>query len=119
MTDVYFVVDHIVTADLLEQVPLIAAKATEHSADCSELKSIVNDYLITLVVKNIDNTKSVIPALTQLIEQGFINKTQVEIRICPTILSLSRSELNAAASVEVTHHPHIYSYLLNVTKLII
>ncbi|XP_049819805.1 serine/threonine-protein phosphatase 4 regulatory subunit 1-like isoform X3 [Aethina tumida] len=93
--------DHIVTADLLEQVPLIAAKATEHSADCSELKSIVNDYLITLVVKNIDNTKSVIPALTQLIEQGFINKTQVEIRICPTILSLSRSELNAAASVEL------------------
>ncbi|CAH0547331.1 unnamed protein product [Brassicogethes aeneus] len=82
-------------ADLLEQVPYIALQATE--CNCSELKDIVSEYLIPLVVGNLGFKDAAVDkaaqsALILLIEQGFINKPQVEIRVCPSILALSKCE---------------------------
>lgn len=63
----------------------------------NSLQSVVSDVLIPLVVRNLECTDATVDraahvALIQLIEQGFISKTQIEIQVCPSILALSKGE---------------------------
>ncbi|KAJ8940759.1 hypothetical protein NQ318_009671 [Aromia moschata] len=84
-------------ADLLEQIPHIAAQAIECSSKVSVLKNIVSEYLIPFVVRNLGSSDTAVDkaahaTLIHLIEQGFITKQQAEIQVCPSILALSKVE---------------------------
>ncbi|KAJ8927571.1 hypothetical protein NQ314_019954 [Rhamnusium bicolor] len=84
-------------ADLLEQIPHIAAQAVECSTRVNALKNVVSEYLIPLVVRNLGSSDTAVDkaahaTLIQLIEQGFITKQQAEIQVCPSILALSKVE---------------------------
>ncbi|CAG9816036.1 unnamed protein product [Phaedon cochleariae] len=84
-------------ADLLEQIPHVAVQAAECSFRVSALKNVVSEYLTPLVVRNLGCNDAAVnkaarDALIQLIEQGYINKQQAEIQVCPSILALSKVE---------------------------
>lgn len=94
--------ESILRAELLEQIPHIAAQALECSTRVSAFKNVVGDYLIPLLVRNLgcyENTV-ITSTLIQLIEQGFISKLQAEIQICPTVLALTKSQ--TAVDVNIT-----------------
>nr|XP_023018479.1 serine/threonine-protein phosphatase 4 regulatory subunit 1-like isoform X3 [Leptinotarsa decemlineata] len=87
-------------AELLEHVPQIAAQAVECSTRVEALKNIVSDYLIPLVVRNLGYSDTAVDkaahvTLISLIEQGFINKQQAEIQVCPAVLALATVESSA------------------------
>nr|CAI5850875.1 unnamed protein product [Callosobruchus analis] len=82
----------ILRADLLEQIPHIAAAAVESNV----LRDVVSEYLIPLVVRSLglaDNAvdRAAQAALFQLLEAGYVSKFDAEIKICPSILALGNS----------------------------
>ncbi|XP_056647680.1 serine/threonine-protein phosphatase 4 regulatory subunit 1-like isoform X2 [Diorhabda sublineata] len=91
--------ESILRAELLEQIPHIAAQALACSTRVSAFKNVVGDYLIPLLVRNL-GCYDITSTLIQLIEQRFISKLQAEIQICPTILALTKSQ--TAAEVQIT-----------------
>ncbi|XP_018571086.1 serine/threonine-protein phosphatase 4 regulatory subunit 1 isoform X2 [Anoplophora glabripennis] len=89
--------DLMLRADLLEQIPHIAAQAMECSTRVSALQDVVSEYLIPLVVRNLGSTDTAVDraahaTLIRLIEEDYITKQQAEIRVCPSILALSKVE---------------------------
>ncbi|CAH1106535.1 unnamed protein product [Psylliodes chrysocephalus] len=92
----------ILRADLLEEIPHIAAQAIECSTRVSAFKNVVSDYLIPLVVRSLgcsENTLIAHSTLINLIKQGFITKLQAEIQVCPAILALTKLETATAVDV--------------------
>ncbi|KAG5900679.1 hypothetical protein JTB14_005944 [Gonioctena quinquepunctata] len=92
--------ESILRADLLEQIPHIAAQAVECSIRVEGLKNVVSEYLIPLVVRNLGYSDTAVDkaahvTLINLIEHGYINKQQAEIQVCPAILALSKDETSA------------------------
>ncbi|VEN44895.1 unnamed protein product [Callosobruchus maculatus] len=84
--------ESILRADLLEQIPHIAAAAVESNV----LKHVVSEYLIPLVVRSLglaDNAvdRAAQAALFQMLEAGYVSKFDAEIKICPSILALENS----------------------------
>jgi hypothetical protein len=89
-----------VRADLLEQIPHMASQALKYSNRVESLKTIISEYLLPLVVRNLgcsDNAvdKAAHATLIHLLEQGLITKPQAEIQVCPAILALSNEEQSA------------------------
>lgn len=94
---IIFLADLMLRADLLEQIPHIAAQAVESATRVSALKNVVSEYLIPLVVRNLGSTDTAVDraahaTLIHLIEEDFITKQQAEIQVCPSILALSKVE---------------------------
>lgn len=81
---------------MLCQIPTIAAAAQEAAIKSSrnELKDIVCEYLVPHYVRHLGCPEMAVPydVLLQLIKQNFINKLQIEIQVCPTILAISKDE---------------------------
>ncbi|CAH1124904.1 unnamed protein product [Ceutorhynchus assimilis] len=83
--------------DLLEDIPNIAAQALENSERVPALKDVIGEYLIPLVLRNIGCSdagvdKTAQTTLVQLIQRGYVTQTQAEIKICPSILALTKME---------------------------
>lgn len=123
-----FVSESILRADLLEQIPHIAAQAVESSSRVSALKNVVGEYLIPLVVRNLgysDNAvdKAAHATLIHLVEQGFISKQQAEIQVCPSILALSK--VTTAADVQTqtgaikVRIVHCFLYMLDIVLFLL
>ncbi|CAH1973184.1 unnamed protein product [Acanthoscelides obtectus] len=93
--------ESILRADLLEQIPDLAAAAVESNV----LKDVVSEYLIPLVARSVglpDNAvdRAAQAALFQLIEAGYVSKFDAEIKICPSILALSNLDSTPDANTK-------------------
>lgn len=81
---------------LLKNIPDIAAKAIENSDRVPALRDVIGEYLLPLVVRNITGSCRGIDAATytvlELIKRGFVSKFEAEIKICPSILALTKKE---------------------------
>ncbi|CAG9763789.1 unnamed protein product [Ceutorhynchus assimilis] len=83
--------------DLLEDIPNIAAQALENSERVPALKDVIGEYLIPLVLRNIGCSdagvdKTAQTTLVHLIQRDYVTQTQAEIKICPSILALTKME---------------------------
>ncbi|XP_076263074.1 serine/threonine-protein phosphatase 4 regulatory subunit 1-like isoform X2 [Rhynchophorus ferrugineus] len=81
---------------LLKNIPEIAAKAIENSDRVPALRDVIGEYLLPLVVRNITGSCRGIDAASytvlELIKRGFVSRFQAEIKICPSILALTKKE---------------------------
>lgn len=96
-----FFIESILRADLLDQIPDIAEHITLLCSNkLSNLKDTICDYLLPIVVRNLGCPDAAVDkaaraALIRMIERDLITKFQIEIKVCPSILALSKTENSA------------------------
>ncbi|PSN40587.1 hypothetical protein C0J52_10368 [Blattella germanica] len=83
-----------IRAELMEQVPHIAMLCRE---DAARLNFIVSDHLLPLIVKYLADSENQVRKTAQavllvLMEQGLIEQSAVEEKVCPVILRLSEMD---------------------------
>ena len=89
-----FFLEPSVRAELMEQVPHIAMYCQEFK---SKLAHVVPESLLPMVVKfltdvNIQVRKTSQAALLVLLEQGLVEKSDVQEQVCPVILRLTEAD---------------------------
>ncbi len=83
-----------VRAELMEQVPHIAMFCQEFKL---QLSSVVPDHLLPMVVKFLTDTNNQVrktsqAALLVLLEQGLVEKSDVQDQVCPVIIRLTEPD---------------------------
>lgn len=102
----FIFIESILLTDLLDQIPDIAEHITLLcSSKSSNLKDAICDYLVPLMVRNLGCPDAAVDraaraALIRVIERGLITKFQIEIKVCPSILALSKTETSTDINVD-------------------
>lgn len=89
--------EKIVRKELIDQIPNLAVLARECSTRIPALKTVVSEYFLPMVVRNLGTDENFVrkaaeTSLFTLMEHGLVTKMEAEIQVCPTILALSREE---------------------------
>lgn len=106
--------------DVLDIIPNVAARAVENTPRVEALRDVIGDYLIPLVLKHLGSSDTVLDkkaqdVLVQLLQRGFVSQFQAEVKICPSVLALTKMEgqvdiLPSAVRVSVL----LYSFMPNL-----
>lgn len=83
-----------VRAELMEQVPHIAMYGQEYKA---KLSHVVPQHLLPMVVKFLTDTNNQVrktsqAALLVLLEQGLVERSDVQEQVCPVIIRLTEAD---------------------------
>ena len=119
-----------VRAELMEQVPHIAMYGQEYKA---KLAHVVPQHLLPMVVKFLTDTNNQVrktsqAALLVLLEQGLVERSDVQEQVCPVIIRLTEADslddyrTEAVAVSELNRYFYVQPLVLSivlVTKLII
>lgn len=75
----------------------MAARAVENTPRVEALKDVIGDYLIPLVLKHLGSSDNVLDkkaqdVLIQLLQRGYVSQFQAEVKICPSVLALTKME---------------------------
>lgn len=75
----------------------MAARAVENTPRVEALRDVIGDYLIPLVLKHLGSSDTVLDkkaqdVLVQLLQRGFVSQFQAEVKICPSVLALTKME---------------------------
>lgn len=86
-----------VRTDLLEQIPTVAGRIAECSHEYPQLKSVITQYFVPIIVRNLDKSDSQVrnaahSALLSLLRQGLLTKEEAEYTVCPTVIAMTKVE---------------------------
>ena len=91
---VWYSVEPSVRAELMEQVPHIAMYGQEYKL---KLSHVVPQHLLPMVVKFLTDTNNQVrktsqAALLVLLEQGLVERSDVQEQVCPVIIRLTEAD---------------------------
>ncbi|XP_044734109.1 serine/threonine-protein phosphatase 4 regulatory subunit 1-like isoform X2 [Chrysoperla carnea] len=89
----------LVKTDLIEQIPQLAVVCME--SNIPEMTETVEKYLLPLVVNCFKDTDTQVRKTSQatllvLMEHNLVSKHTVELKVCPTVLEISRDYVNSS-----------------------
>ena len=113
-----------VRAELMEQVPHIAMYGQEYKA---KLAHVVPQHLLPMVVKFLTDTNNQVrktsqAALLVLLEQGLVERSDVQEQVCPVIIRLTEADslddyrTEAVAVSEVNRFFYVQPLVLSISN---
>ena len=113
-----------VRAELMEQVPHIAMYGQEYKA---KLAHVVPQHLLPMVVKFLTDTNNQVrktsqAALLVLLEQGLVERSDVQEQVCPVIIRLTEADslddyrTEAVAVSEVNRYFYVQPLVLSIAN---
>ncbi|XP_071057702.1 serine/threonine-protein phosphatase 4 regulatory subunit 1-like isoform X3 [Onthophagus taurus] len=93
--------------EYLKQIPNVAVIAKECSARIPALENISSQYLLPVIVRNLradndDVWRCVQTALFSMIKLELVSLRDIEVKVCPTVLALSRDREGPHKGIEST-----------------